>query len=580
MIGDHPEIVKVKERIKEFATTEAPVLIIGETGTGKEVVAEAIHKLSNRPDKLFRAVNCGALNENTLDSELFGHVKGSFTSASSKRPGIFKSFHGGTVYLDEMQSISMAMQVKLLRLTEFGEIEPVGSDKSEKIDVRIISSFQEDPFTLVAQGLFREDLLNRLNIFTIKLPPLNSRKEDIPDLAEHFLELYADKYNKQVSIEQLEQHFEALIQHSWNSNVRALKNTIERAVATYKGGSLELELPEEGADYGIELSDEKLKGFNYPSYAAKRFEKLVKERKRKTKKKNASIIETDNFNRWLELNTDNPKLIVDECEWLKKNDLQGVFKGIIRGAGNRIHEIENKARKKLEDLNKPDERQPVQDKDSDSHDVSKLKSIYDSIAKELSENLSQFVDADTVSKEEKPPSIRTQIRNKLNQKGIYKKRKRLSEKLSTIEFSPEQAANSIKVINNILSAETVRLTVWYFYEEHHFSMTFIKQIERLLDHFDSEMDTVPPDLFRFYQIWLEDLEELFLFSKAMGEEKILRSYLNSGSAKKVIKFEPGDALSTRDWGWTHKKTKYILKSCRNLEHELWKYDNPDLVYAR
>ncbi|MBV9183820.1 MAG: sigma-54-dependent Fis family transcriptional regulator, partial [Acidobacteria bacterium] len=228
-IATAPSMAGVLETITRIAPSDANVLIAGEHGTGKEVVARTIHALSLRASRPLVAVNTGGLAEGVFESELFGHVKGAFTDARSDRIGRFELAEGGTIFLDEIGNLPLRQQAKLLRVIESGEMERVGSSRSRRIDVRIISATNADLPAACRAGQFREDLLFRLNTVEIRLPPLRERREDIPALAMHFLAHYTSRYRRQVK------GFEAaalqiLSTYAWPGNVRELEHTMERAV--------------------------------------------------------------------------------------------------------------------------------------------------------------------------------------------------------------------------------------------------------------------------------------------------------------------------------------------------------------
>lgn len=230
LIGSSPKIVEVYKTIARATLSTSTVLIRGESGTGKELVARAIHANSDRKTKKFVAVNCGALTESLLESELFGHIKGSFTGAQSDKKGLFDEANGGTLFLDEIGDISLGLQVKLLRVLQEGEIRPVGSNEQVKVNVRIVAATHRDLDQMVAEGKFREDLYYRLKVIEIDIPPLRNRKEDIPELAQMFLKKYSSKLSKQLgSISK--DGMTALLNYSWPGNVRELEHQIERAVA-------------------------------------------------------------------------------------------------------------------------------------------------------------------------------------------------------------------------------------------------------------------------------------------------------------------------------------------------------------
>ena len=228
-IATAPAMTSVMETITRIAPSDANVLILGEHGTGKEVVAQTIHALSQRAQRSLVAVNTGALSEGVFESELFGHVKGAFTDAKTDRIGRFELAHGGTIFLDEIGNVPSRQQAKLLRVLESGEIERVGSSRCKQVDVRVVSATNMDLRAACANGQFREDLLFRLNTVEIQLPPLRDRREDIPVLAAYFLSRYASRYRRDI------RGFEpaalqALLQHPWPGNVRELEHTLERAV--------------------------------------------------------------------------------------------------------------------------------------------------------------------------------------------------------------------------------------------------------------------------------------------------------------------------------------------------------------
>ncbi|WP_433970866.1 sigma-54-dependent transcriptional regulator [Tunturiibacter lichenicola] len=234
----------VLETMARVGPSDANVLITGEHGTGKEVVAQTLHRLSSRAERTLVAVNTGALPEGTFESELFGHVKGAFTDARTDRIGRFELASGGTLFLDEIANIPVRQQAKLLRVLETGELERVGSSKTQKVDVRMLSATNADLRAEAAAGRFREDLLFRLNTVEISIPPLRERREDIPALAGHFLARYAARYRRQ--IEGLEPGaLQMMLQYGWPGNVRELDHTIERAVLMARGQRIE------SADLGL-----------------------------------------------------------------------------------------------------------------------------------------------------------------------------------------------------------------------------------------------------------------------------------------------------------------------------------------
>ena len=227
LVGESPGMEKVRALIAKVAPTQSTVLILGETGTGKELVARAVHDQSSRADMPFVAVNCGALPETLIESELFGHRKGSFTGADEHRVGLFEVAHGGTIFLDEIGELPKAMQAKLLRVLESGEIRRVGENKPTMVDVRVVCATHRDLQEMVAESEFREDLVYRINTFEIYLPPLRERIDDIPELAGHLLGRLRAKggTGPALTLDALD----ALKSHVWPGNVRELANAIEHA---------------------------------------------------------------------------------------------------------------------------------------------------------------------------------------------------------------------------------------------------------------------------------------------------------------------------------------------------------------
>ncbi|HLE01729.1 MAG TPA: sigma-54 dependent transcriptional regulator [Bdellovibrionota bacterium] len=230
LIGKSPTMLEVYKTLARAALSASNVLVIGESGTGKELVAKAIHENSQKRGKKFVAVNCGALAETLLESELFGHVKGSFTGALSDKKGLIEEANGGTLFLDEIGDITPALQIKLLRVLQENELKPVGSSETRKVDVRVIAATHRDLELLVRTGKFREDLYYRLKVISIELPPLRARIEDLPDLVGHFLAKFAEKNKKAVS--HVSDDGMALLKtYAWPGNIRELEHAIERAVA-------------------------------------------------------------------------------------------------------------------------------------------------------------------------------------------------------------------------------------------------------------------------------------------------------------------------------------------------------------
>ncbi|MGH1364522.1 MAG: sigma-54-dependent transcriptional regulator [Calditrichia bacterium] len=229
IIGDSPAINRVFTLLKKAIPTPITVMLMGETGTGKELIARSIHYNGPRQNKVFMAQNCGALPETLLESQLFGHVKGAFTGASADKKGIFEIADGGTVFLDEVADTSLAMQQRLLRVLQEGEITPVGSEKTMNVDVRIVSAANRDLEEEIKAGKFREDLYYRLNVFPIRIPPLRERREDISLLANFFMEKYARKLGK-TNVTLAPATVSELMTLDFPGNVRQLENIMERAV--------------------------------------------------------------------------------------------------------------------------------------------------------------------------------------------------------------------------------------------------------------------------------------------------------------------------------------------------------------
>jgi DNA-binding NtrC family response regulator len=234
-----PVMKPVIEMMQKVAPSDANILITGENGSGKGVAARYVHRLSLRADEPFVSINMGGLNSGVAESELFGHVKGAFTDAKSDRAGRFEMADGGTLFMDEIGNIPMEQQTKLLRVLETGEFERVGSSRTIKVNVRLISATNADLFTAVKEGRFREDLLYRLNTIPIHLPPLRERKEDIVLLAEHFLEMHRKRYGKALE-GFVAPALEALKQYPWPGNVRELNHTVERSVLLASGDSIKV----------------------------------------------------------------------------------------------------------------------------------------------------------------------------------------------------------------------------------------------------------------------------------------------------------------------------------------------------
>ena len=245
LIAESPAMKPALEIIARVGPSDANVLITGEHGTGKEVVAQTLHAISPRAEQTMVSVNAGGLAEGVFESEMFGHVKGSFTGANSDRIGRFELANGGTLFLDEIANIDPNQQARLLRVIETGEVERVGASKSRKVDVRLISATNAHVKSKVEEGRFREDLLFRLNTVEIHLPPLRDRGDDISLLANHFLEAHSQRYQRPVSGFD-SSAIDALRRHGWPGNVRELDHVIQRAILMARGSLLE------AADLGLQ----------------------------------------------------------------------------------------------------------------------------------------------------------------------------------------------------------------------------------------------------------------------------------------------------------------------------------------
>lgn len=233
IVGKSKKMVDVLKLVETVANVDVPVLILGESGTGKELIAKAIHNSSNRKNKHFVVINCGALPENLQESELFGHVKGAFTGAISNKKGLFEEADGGTIFLDEISEMSLTTQVKLLRVIQDGEVRPVGGNISTFVNARLIAASNSDLKVMVHKSRFREDLLFRINVIQINLPLLRERKSDIPLLVNYFLKRTSQKFKKNVQgVSQ--SALSKLMVYNWPGNVRELENVIERAVILTK----------------------------------------------------------------------------------------------------------------------------------------------------------------------------------------------------------------------------------------------------------------------------------------------------------------------------------------------------------
>jgi DNA-binding NtrC family response regulator len=254
IIGGSRAMQDIYEMIESVADSDANILILGESGTGKEVIANAIHYKSHRSTKPFIKVNCSALPKELIESQLFGHTKGAFTGATSDKIGFIGQAHKGSLLLDEIGEMPSELQPKLLRVLQDGIYYRVGSDKPQEVDFRLISSTNRNPFESIQDGNLREDLYYRINTIEIKIPPLRERMEDVPMLAEHFLQIYAEKYHRK-DAEFSEKAYDQMLNYNWRGNVRELEHVIERAVLLSKGSKItKLNIPK-NMDSSISFAD-------------------------------------------------------------------------------------------------------------------------------------------------------------------------------------------------------------------------------------------------------------------------------------------------------------------------------------
>ena len=243
IIGDSPALKTILGQIETVALTDSTILLLGETGTGKEILARSIHERSGRRDRKFVKVNCAAIPSGLLESELFGHEKGAFTSALTQRIGRFELAHEGTLLLDEIGDIPLELQPKLLRVIQEGEFERLGSCRTIRVDVRLVAATHRDLPSMVQQGAFRADLYYRLNVFPVSVPPLRERIDDVPSLVRHFVSLYSARMNREINVIPFKV-MEELMDYDWPGNIRELQNIIERAVILTADGILQLPVEE------------------------------------------------------------------------------------------------------------------------------------------------------------------------------------------------------------------------------------------------------------------------------------------------------------------------------------------------
>ncbi|MFW6043683.1 MAG: sigma-54-dependent transcriptional regulator [Marinilabiliaceae bacterium] len=285
-IGTSPGMQQVFNTIKKIAGTDANVLILGENGTGKELVARALHRHSLRKDEVFISVDLGALSETLFESELFGHVKGAFTDAKADRPGRFELASGGTVFLDEIGNLSLPMQAKLLTVLERREVTRVGANKPRPIDIRLISATNMPLKQMAAEDQFRQDLIYRINTVEIEIPPLRERPEDIPLLADHFLKIFAKKYNKKIN-KLSNQVIKKFNSYPWPGNVREFQHVIERAVIMSDSSHLEPD------DFQLSSHGQTADAFEFDSYNLEEIEQKVIEKVMRMHRGNISKAASD-----------------------------------------------------------------------------------------------------------------------------------------------------------------------------------------------------------------------------------------------------------------------------------------------
>ncbi len=274
MVGQSAQIREVFRLIDAVGATPATVLIRGESGTGKELVARAIHRRSERAQGPFQAINCSALAESVLESELFGHVKGAFTGAMINRKGLFEAAHGGTVFLDEIGDISPQTQVRLLRVLQEGEVKPIGSNQTLSVDVRVLAATNANLEAAMRAKKFREDLYYRLNVVTVELPPLRARPDDIMLLALHFLRRHAARMKRAVAGFS-EEARQALLTHDWPGNVRELENALERGVVMCTGPEIQVSHLPPGIGGAVAASDVEAQSLAHLPYAQAKKTALV-----------------------------------------------------------------------------------------------------------------------------------------------------------------------------------------------------------------------------------------------------------------------------------------------------------------
>jgi DNA-binding NtrC family response regulator len=278
ILGNHPSMQRLLKTVAQVAASRASVLITGESGTGKELIASAIHQNSNRRRGPFVRLNCAALAESLLESELFGHEKGSFTGAAGKRQGRFEQADGGTLFLDEVSEVPLPLQVKLLRFLQEREFERVGGNDTIRVDVRIVAASNRDLRAMVKDGTFREDLFYRLDVIRLDVPPLRARRSDIPLLAQHFLRRFAKENEREID-GFTDAALQALLAYPWPGNVRELENAIERAVVLCTDSSLDAALlPTAGGTEGEQGGKSPELGLLIPGLSMAEIERIAIQR--------------------------------------------------------------------------------------------------------------------------------------------------------------------------------------------------------------------------------------------------------------------------------------------------------------
>jgi len=280
IIGDSSAVRNILAEVRKVMDTRSTVLLLGETGTGKELFARVIHHNSSRRDMPFIPINCSAIPENLLETELFGHVRGAFTGAVASKKGLLEEADGGTVFLDEIGDMSLPLQAKLLRVIEDQVIRPVGSTKGTKVDIRFITATNHDLKTAVREGGFREDLYYRINVITLNIPPLRDRKDDIRSLALHYLDKYSHEMGKKVK-DIGSPALDVMTNYAWPGNVRELQNVVERAILIAEGDTITQESLPEGirgsATFPEEVFDQKLTIEDYTKAFIARYQKQFNE---------------------------------------------------------------------------------------------------------------------------------------------------------------------------------------------------------------------------------------------------------------------------------------------------------------